>query len=515
MKKFATIALAVVLSMGILTGCGSSKKAAEATTEVKEETVDYGQGLNEDGTLEGVKATDYVTVCDYSALKIPKKEVKVSDSDVQTEIDTILSSYNQVTDRKVKKGDTVNIDYKGMVDGKEFDGGTASGASLKIGSGTFIDGFEDQLIGKMPGETVQVKVTFPKDYQGKEVAGKDAVFETTINYIDETPKLTDKFVKEKLSDRYGYTTVKEMKKTIRDEIFKTNKTDYIWNHMIEKSKFKEIPDELINDRVDVLVNGLKAQLKASNYTLKDYLSAYGIEDETTLRDQYKSSCESTVKVFLIADAIAADYDVKLYEVLTGFKFIGQKMLEFETKGNGTYLFGMEESYGCLPGTYCRDKDAVVASMALCEAAAYYKTQGKTLWDAMLDLYEKYGYYKDDVKAITLKGIEGLAKIQEIMTTLRDNTPAQIGEYKVLKARDYKKDTVTDLATGAVTPTGLPNSNVLYYELPDAAWVCFRPSGTEPKLKFYYGVKADTMEAADAKAAELGAAVMAIVEPMLG
>lgn len=128
------------------------------------------------------------------------------------------------------------------------------------------------------------------------------------------------------------------------------------------------------------------------------------------------------------------------------------MLEFETKGNGTYLFGMEESYGCLPGTYCRDKDAVVASMALCEAAAYYKTQGKTLWDAMLDLYEKYGYYKDDVKAITLKGIEGLAKIQEIMTTLRDNTPAQIGEYKVLKARDYKKDTVTDLATGAVTPT---------------------------------------------------------------
>ena len=213
MKKFATIALAVVLSMGILTGCGSSKKAAEATTEVKEETVDYGQGLNEDGTLEGVKATDYVTVCDYSALKIPKKEVKVSDSDVQTEIDTILSSYNQVTDRKVKKGDTVNIDYKGMVDGKEFDGGTASGASLKIGSGTFIDGFEDQLIGKMPGETVQVKVTFPKDYQGKEVAGKDAVFETTINYIDETPKLTDKFVKEKLSDRYGYTTVKEKKKT--------------------------------------------------------------------------------------------------------------------------------------------------------------------------------------------------------------------------------------------------------------------------------------------------------------
>ena len=325
MKKFATIALAVVLSMGILTGCGSSKKAAEATTEVKEETVDYGQGLNEDGTLEGVKATDYVTVCDYSALKIPKKEVKVSDSDVQTEIDTILSSYNQVTDRKV------------MVDGKEFDGGTASGASLKIGSGTFIDGFEDQLIGKMPGETVQVKVTFPKDYQGKEVAGKDAVFETTINYIDETPKLTDKFVKEKLSDRYGYTTVKEMKKTIRDEIFKTNKTDYIWNHMIEKSKFKEIPDELINDRVDVLVNGLKAQLKASNYTLKDYLSAYGIEDETTLRDQYKSSCESTVKVFLIADAIAADKKISVTDEDVKAYFNGEDTAQYEKQYSKAYI----------------------------------------------------------------------------------------------------------------------------------------------------------------------------------
>ena len=217
----------------------------------------------------------------------------------------------------------------------------------------------------------------------------------------------------------------------------------------------------------------------------------------------------------MADAIADYYGIELVEVLTGFKFIGQKILEFEKTGKGTYLFGMEESYGCLTGTYARDKDAIVASMTLCEAAAYYKTKNMTLWDAMLAMYERYGYYKDDVTSITLKGIEGLAKIQEIMTTLRDNTPAQIGEYKVLKARDYKKDTVTDLATGEVTPTGLPNSNVLYYELPDAAWVCFRPSGTEPKLKFYYGVKADTMEAADAKAAELGAAVMAIVEPMLG
>ena len=200
----------------------------------------------------------------------------------------------------------------------------------------------------------------------------------------------------------------------------------------------------------------------------------------------------------MADAIAKYYGIQLVEVLTGFKFIGQKMLEFETKGTGTYLFGMEESYGCLTGTYARDKDAVVASMTLCEAAAYYKTQGKTLWDAMIDMYEKYGYYKDDVKAITLKGIEGLEKIQTILETLRADAPKEIGGYKVLKVRDYKKDTITDLADGKVTPTGLPASNVLYYELEDDAWVCVRPSGTEPKVKFYYGIKGTSLEEADAK-----------------
>lgn len=216
----------------------------------------------------------------------------------------------------------------------------------------------------------------------------------------------------------------------------------------------------------------------------------------------------------MADAIAKYYGIQLVEVLTGFKFIGQKMLEFETKGTGTYLFGMEESYGCLTGTYARDKDAVVASMTLCEAAAYYKIQGKTLWDAMIDMYEKYGYYKDDVKAITLKGIEGLEKIQTILETLRADAPKEIGGYKVLKVRDYKKDTITDLADGKVTSTGLPASNVLYYELEDDAWVCVRPSGTEPKVKFYYGIKGTSLEEADAKSESLGKEVLAMIEKML-
>ncbi len=216
----------------------------------------------------------------------------------------------------------------------------------------------------------------------------------------------------------------------------------------------------------------------------------------------------------MADAIAKAYGIELIEVLTGFKFIGQKMLEFETTGKGTYLFGFEESYGCLIGTYARDKDAIVATMALCEAAAYYKTLGKTLWDAMIDMYEKYGYYKDDVKSITLKGIEGLAKIQEILNTLREDTPTQIGDYKVLSARDYKADTVKNMATGEVTPTGLPSSNVLYYDLDDAAWVCVRPSGTEPKVKFYYGVKGTSLDDAAEKSAKLGEEVLAMINAML-
>ena len=216
----------------------------------------------------------------------------------------------------------------------------------------------------------------------------------------------------------------------------------------------------------------------------------------------------------MADAIAEYYGIELVEVLTGFKFIGQKILEFEKTGKGTYLFGMEESYGCLTGTYARDKDAIVASMTLCEAAAYYKTKGMTLWDAMLAMYEKYGYYKDDVTSITLKGIEGLAKIQEIMNTLRENAPAEIGAYKVTAVRDYKKDTITDVATGAVKPTGLPTSNVLYYEMNDGAWVCVRPSGTEPKVKFYLGVKGTSLEDAEQKSKDLSAAVHAMIDKML-
>lgn len=216
----------------------------------------------------------------------------------------------------------------------------------------------------------------------------------------------------------------------------------------------------------------------------------------------------------MAGAIAEAYGLAFIQVLTGFKYIGQQILGFEQTGKGSYVFGFEESYGCLIGTYARDKDAIVATMALCEAAAYYKTQGKTLWDAMIDMYEKYGYYKEDIKSITLKGIEGLAKIQEILETLRNEPPVEIAGCKVLKARDYKEDTIKDMVTGEVTATGLPSSNVLYYDLPDGAWVCVRPSGTEPKVKFYYGVKGTSLEDADQKAAAMGVEVLAMIDKML-
>ena len=222
----------------------------------------------------------------------------------------------------------------------------------------------------------------------------------------------------------------------------------------------------------------------------------------------------TIVTTNMADAIAKAYGVELIEVLTGFKYIGQQILGFEQKEKGTYLFGFEESYGCLIGTHARDKDAIVATMALCEAAAYYKTQGKTLWDAMIDMYEKYGYYKDDIKSITLKGIEGLNKIQEILNTLRENTPEKFGEYTVVSARDYKTGIIKDIKTGEEKPTGLPSSNVLYYDLTDDAWLCVRPSGTEPKVKFYYGIKGTSLEDANAKSEALGEEVLAMINAML-
>lgn len=213
----------------------------------------------------------------------------------------------------------------------------------------------------------------------------------------------------------------------------------------------------------------------------------------------------------MAKAIAAAYGVELVEVLTGFKYIGEQMLKYEKAGDKNYVFGFEESYGCLPGTYARDKDAPAAVCMLCEVAAYYKSQGKTLWDGMIEMYEKYGYYREGIATMTLKGIDGAAQIQEIMNRARNNAPEKLGDFDVLAVRDYKADTRKDMKTGEVTATGLPSSNVLYFELSNDAWCCVRPSGTEPKIKFYVGVKGTSLEGADKTLEELKAEVLKKIE----
>lgn len=200
----------------------------------------------------------------------------------------------------------------------------------------------------------------------------------------------------------------------------------------------------------------------------------------------------------MAKAIAAAYGVKLIEVLTGFKYIGEQIRLFEEQQTNNYVFGLEESYGCLAGTYARDKDACVAVMMLCEVASWCKKHGKTLWDAMLDMYEKYGFYMEGLETKTLKGIDGAAQIQAMMSESRQNPPKELGGFQVLAVRDYKEDTRKDMVTGEVTATGLPSSNVLYYELSDNAWCCVRPSGTEPKIKYYFGVKGSSLADAGQK-----------------
>ena len=209
--------------------------------------------------------------------------------------------------------------------------------------------------------------------------------------------------------------------------------------------------------------------------------------------------------------ITKTYGVKLIEVLTGFKFIGEQIKLFEQTGSNNYVFGLEESYGCLAGTHARDKDAVVAVMCLCEVAAWCKKNGKTLYDMMLEVYEKYGYYKETQYAITMKGIDGSKQIAALMEKLRSNPPKQFGELEVVRLRDYDNDVITELATGKTYPTGLPKSNVLYFDLTNDSWCCARPSGTEPKIKFYMGVKGTSLEDAQKKVEDLTDAVKAVIE----
>lgn len=213
----------------------------------------------------------------------------------------------------------------------------------------------------------------------------------------------------------------------------------------------------------------------------------------------------------LAKAIAKNYGLECIEVLTGFKNIGAVIKKAEEKKDKTYVFGFEESYGCLIGDYARDKDGISAVMSLCEAAAYYKSKGMTLWDQMMKIYEKYGFYKEDQVSIVLEGADGAEKIKSMMTNMRNNLPEKIGKYKVIEFKDVELDEIKNLVTGEQRKTGLPKSNVLYYELENNAWCCVRPSGTEPKIKLYMGVKADSMESAEKDLEELKDAMVKLVK----
>lgn len=212
--------------------------------------------------------------------------------------------------------------------------------------------------------------------------------------------------------------------------------------------------------------------------------------------------------------IAKKYGVEYFEVLTGFKYIGEKMKQFEDTGSHEYLFGFEESYGCLAGTYARDKDAVLATMLICELAAYYKTRDMSLYEGLIELHEKYGYYTESIESITLKGIEGLENIKKIMASLRENPPKDICGINVVEVKDYASGVVKNMRTGEESSTGLPKSNVLYYVLEDGSWFCVRPSGTEPKIKVYFGTKADSGEAANEKNENLITATMKIINDII-
>ena len=212
----------------------------------------------------------------------------------------------------------------------------------------------------------------------------------------------------------------------------------------------------------------------------------------------------------LTKAIAQYYGAKVFETLTGFKWIGEKIREFEEKDSYKYLFGFEESYGCLIAPHARDKDGISAVMALCEATAYYKSKGLSLWDQMIKIYEKYGYYKEGQISIVLKGADGAAEIKNKMSKMRANPPKELAGLDVLEVRDYQEHIVKK-SNGEIFKTDLPTSNVLYYELSNNSWCCVRPSGTEPKIKFYMGVKGSTMQDAENQLAVLSEAMKRFVD----
>ncbi len=320
--------------------------------------------------------------------------------------------------------------------------------------------------GNLPVRRILEEIGFDKVYVVKEQELPDSNFSTVAYPNPEDPKVF--VLAKKLADEVG-----------ADIILATD------------------PDA---DRLGVCVRDNSGEFVLLTGNMSGAIIAEYVFSQKAANNQLAENAAliKTIVTGNMADQIAKHYNAELIEVLTGFKYIGEQIKLFEETKSNEYVFGFEESYGCLVGTHARDKDAVVAVMSFCEAAAYYKSKGITLYEQMLKMYDVYGFYKEDLKAVTLKGIEGMEKIKSIMEGYRQNPPKEVGGYQVLKVRDYQADTITDSKTNEVVPTGLPKSDVLYFELNDDAWCAVRPSGTEPKIKFYFGVKGMTLEDANAK-----------------
>jgi len=234
--------------------------------------------------------------------------------------------------------------------------------------------------------------------------------------------------------------------------------------------------------------------------LLEYICSQRVKNGTMPKNPI---CVKTIVTTDLIKAIADNYGLEMIEVLTGFKFIGEQIGLLEAKGEeNRYVFGFEESYGYLAGTYVRDKDAVVASMLICEMAAYYRTQGISLLQARANLYEKYGIFHHSLESYAFEGESGMNKMNSLMEELRNNAPATIGGLKVVSVSDYETSLTTDTATGEKTAITLPKSNVLVFNLEQGAKVVIRPSGTEPKIKSYYTSTASTMDEALAIEASL-------------
>jgi len=307
----------------------------------------YSYGLDKNGFWKGVKALKHVSLPKYEGISIPKDVHEISEEEIQEEIDYILSSFateNQIKDRAVQDGDTVNIDYVGSIDGVEFEGGSTggNGTNVTIGVTKYIDDFLEQLIGHMPGETINVEVTFPEDYGVEELNGKDAVFVTTINYIVETvtPELTDEFVAENLASIYKWNNIAEMKEGIKKELQTSAIRNYVQDYIVENSTVTSMPKILLKYQEEALVANYRENAKYYNMKLNDFLKTFaGVSSVSELLEKYKDQNTEIANYNIAIQAIAEDSGISVTE---------DQLRKYFSENLGTEDYSMYEEVFGLP-----------------------------------------------------------------------------------------------------------------------------------------------------------------------